>query len=453
MAFLADAKLDEVLRAHNPWWVSGALPGRVRYSQPRRQDELLKKHERPTLLVGPRRSGKTATLMRMLDGELRAGRRPRDLAYLPLDHPLLRVGSLGPLVDRTLKLMEPDGRPLILLDALQAVPDWPERFREVVETRPHPRLVAVASVSPGSEESAYDTVYMPPLRFREFCALRGVPELDAPPLDLLEPRMPEQSDPADDYLFDRVLDPVLADYLVRGGFPEAAFEPELALAHQAVRNDVVARAVYQDLPAVVGVLKLADLERVLLATQLHGTGPLTIEAFADALDLDRSTVVRYVDHLSRAFLLTSLKNFAAATDRSRARIFPIDPALPNALLERGAGVLAYPEARRGLLVSAIVSHVEHVARERGFDTAYFREGEIEADVVVVSPGGAMPIVVVDREDLGEEEAAAVERVMKRMQATRAFLLSRARPRRKTPLSFFESVYHMPAAYFLYALGA
>ena len=55
-------------------------------------------------------------------------------------------------------------------------------------------------MSPGSEESVYDTVYMPPLRFREFCALRGVPELDAPPLDLLEPRMPEQSDPADDYL-------------------------------------------------------------------------------------------------------------------------------------------------------------------------------------------------------------------------------------------------------------
>ncbi len=126
-----------------------------------------------------------------------------------------------------------------------------------------------------------------------------------------------------------MLDPVLADYLVRGGFPEAAFEPDLAVAHQIVRDGVVACAVYQDLPGVVGVAKVAELERVLLATQLHGVAPLHVESFADAVELDRQTVGRYLEHLSRAFLITTLKNYAASTDRSRPRVVPTDPALPR----------------------------------------------------------------------------------------------------------------------------
>jgi len=426
------------------------LPRRAGQTQRRPLDARLVENERPALLLGPRRSGKTATLLRLLDGQLRAGRRPRDIAYLPLDHPLLRLAPLGLVVDLALRLMEPDGRPLVLIDSLQSVPEWPERFLEVVETRPHPRIVAAAAAAPGDESPAYEVVTMPPLRFPEFCGLRGLPDLGAPPLDLLHPELPD-ADPENDYLFDRVLDPVLADYLVRGGFPEAIFEPDLATAHQMVRDGVIARAVYQDLPNLVGVAKIGDLERVLLATQLHGVAPLNREAFADNVELDPATVNRYLEHLQRVFLVHTLKNYAAVTDRSRARVFPADPAIQNALLERGAGLLATPSARRSLLVSTVVSHVRDAVSDRGFDMAYFKEGDLEADVVVVTPDGVVPIVVVDFEEIGEEDAAMVEKLMKRTQAHSAFLLSRARPRRRTPVSFFESVYHMPAAYFLYAL--
>jgi predicted AAA+ superfamily ATPase len=453
VSFLPDARIDAVLRAQNPWWVTGTLPRRMGHTLPRPQDATLVENERPVLLVGPRRGGKTATLLRLLDARLRAGARPRDLAYVPLDHTLLRVTDLGAVVDRALQLMEPEGRPLVLLDALQALSDWPRRFLEVVETRPRPRIVAAAAVAPGAEETAYDRVYLPPLTFREFSELRGVADLGAPPLDLFQPELPAGSQPEEDYLFDRILDPLLADYLVRGGFPAPAFEPDLAVGLQSVRDDVVARAIYQDLPGVVGVVKIGDLERVLLATQLHGVGPLTVEAFADALELAPQTVGRFLDHLARAFLVTTLKNFAAVTDRSRARVFPTDPSLPNALLERGVDVMGRTEERRALLVSTIVSHVELVARERGFDTAYFREGDLEAEIVAVRPEGVVPIVVVDREDVDEQDAARAERVMKRLQASSCLLLSRARPRRRKSVSFFESVYHLPAAYFLYALRA
>jgi hypothetical protein len=147
-----------------------------------------------------------------------------------------------------------------------------------------------------------------------------------------------------------------------------------------------------------------------------------------------------------------VKNFAAATDRSRARVHPIDQALPNALLERGAAVLARPEERRSLLAGTVVAHVQHAARARGFDVAYFKEGDLECDLVLVSPAGAVPVLIVDKEEVGEEDAAYAERVMKRTQATSAFLLSRAAPRRRAPLTFFETIYHVPAAYFLYAVA-
>jgi len=446
-----EQRLDAVLRAQNPWWASGALPPRTRHTQARAQDEKLSTSSGAVLLVGPRRSGKTATLMRLLDGHLRAGRRPRDAAYLPLDHPVLRLAQPGIAVDRALRLMQPEGEVLLLLDGLQALPEWPERFAEVLRTRPGPRVVAAAAVAPGREDPAYEICALQPLDFPEFCALRGMPDLGPAAIDLLDPVLPEIADPSDDYMFDRVLDPLLADYLVRGGFPEAIFEPNLSVAQQAIREGVVSRAVYQDLPAVVGVQTLADLERVLLSVLLQEGAPLQAEAFAETVGLDSGTVARYLEHLERAFLVTSLRNFAASTERSRPRIHPRDPSLTNSLLERGTGVLARPEERRSLLVAAVVEHVARVAHGRGYDLAYFREGEVEADLVVVHPEGVMPIVVIDREEVGEEEAAQVARLMKRIGAPRAYLLSRARPRRRKPLTFFESIYHVPAAYFLYAL--
>jgi len=452
VSLLSESRLDEILRAQNPWWTTGSLPQRALSTQPRRPDAQLRETGRATLVVGPRRSGKTATLLRLVDAHLRSDGRPRDVAYLPLDHPLLRLAPLGLLADRALKLMEARERPRLLLDGLQALPQWPERFVEVVKTRPYPRITGAAAVAPGVEESCFDTIHLPTLSFREFCDLRGIPDLGAPPLDPLKPRMPDEADTADDRLFGRVLEPLLADYLVRGGFPETVLEPDPAVGHQLVREGVVARAVYQDLPAVVGVLKLADLERVLLAAVLQGGSPLAMEGLCDALELDQKTVHRYFDHLQRAYLLTSLKNFAAATDRSRARLHATDPALANALCERGAAVLARAPERRSLLAGAVVAHVQRAARERGLDVAYFREGDLVAEALLVTPEGAVPIVLLDQDEAGEEDAAAAERLLKRVHGGSAFVLSRGGPRRRAPLTFFETVYHLPAAYFLYALG-
>jgi len=446
VSLLPAGSIDAVLRAQNPWWLTGAPASRGAAARPRALDGRLSSDGRPVLLEGPRRSGKTAALMRLVDA------RRGDTAYVDLGHALLRMEPLGPLVDRAVKLMEPQGRPWVLLDGLQSLPDWPARFAELLATRPQAHFVAASSVAAGAPADDHDRVRVPPLRFREVCALRGLPDLGAPPLDPLDPELPRESDPADDHLFDRVLEPLLADYLVRGGFPDVALPVDPAEGRAGVREGVVARAVYQDLPSVVSVGTQEAVERVLLATLLHGTAPIHVEAFSDALSIDSATLGRYHGHLERAFLLHELRNFAASTERSRPRLFPADPGLPNAFLERGAEVLADVEARRELLAGALVSHLAGYAHERGYDLAYFREGDLAADVVLVTPGGALPIVLSDREEVGEEEAARVDRLLKRTGSRRALLLSRARPRRREALTFFESVDHLPAAYFLYALA-
>ena len=63
------------------------------------------------------------------------------------------------------------------------------------------------------------------------------------------------------------------------------------------------------------------------------------------------------------------------------------------------------------------------------------------------------VVLIDREDVGEEDVALVERLLKRIPSRSAILLSRAGPRRKESVTFFETIWHLPAAYFLYALRA
>ena len=443
--------IDQVLRSQNPWWVTGAVTARGGAGRARSLDARLLEDDRPRLLAGPRRSGKTAALLRLVETRLRSNA-ATSIGYCDLGHALLRSEPLGPVVDRLLRQMDSEPRPWVLLDGLQAVPDWPARLRELIDTRPQAHFLAASSVAPDSHEEAYEIVRVPPLRFREQCELRGLPELGAPPLDPVALELPAQSDEKGDYLFDRVLDPLLADYLVRGGFPEAVLPSDPAEGRARVRDGVVARAIYEDLPSVVSVLKQADLDRVLVGVLRHGSAPLAVEAMSDSLGLTSSTLGRYLDHLERCYLLHSLRNFAATTERSRPRLFPVDPALPNAFLERGAEVLAQPEERCDLLRAAIVDHLAHYAHLRGFDLAYFREGDLEADVVLVTPEGALPIVLFDREEIGEEEASRVDRLMKRMEVPRAIVLSRARRRRREAVTFFASVDHLPVAYLLYALA-
>jgi len=419
----------------------GARPGAVRPV-----DEQVGAAGGSALVVGPRRAGKTALLLRLADRHLRGG--SRDVAYLPVDHPVLRMVDLGPLVDAATRWLASDN-PFVLLDNVQALPQWPARLIELLKTRPRARIVATASVAPGVQDPALDVHHLGPWSFREFCEERGLGDL-APALDLLDPRFPDDSG-ADDRLFQRVLDPLLADYLVRGGFPDAGLATDPQQAHRRLREEVIAAALYRDLPPVVGVHKLADLERVLVGALLQDGEPLPIESFAESVDLASETVGRYLGHLERAFLLESLRNFAASTDRSRPRLFPTDPGLYNALFERGAAALAEGDRRRSLLVGAVVAHVARTARARGFDVAYFRDGDLAADLMLVTPEGAVPIQVFDR-DPAPEDLHRVERLLKRTGATSAFVLSRAGPRRSEPLSFFETVYHLPAAYFLHGLG-
>jgi len=289
---LPSDSIDNVLRAQNPWWASaqqhgvrgGRVLGRVSGlgSQPRALDAQLVSDERALLLLGPCRSGKSAALHRVVETRLRSRSGDDechgDIAYVDLDHALLRMEPLGPLVDRVIRLMEPKARPWLMLDGLQALPDWPTRFRELLATRPQAHFIASSSVAPGEADPDYDTVRVPPFRFREVCAFRGLPDLGAPALDLVDLQLPDHPDPADDYLFHRVLEPLLADYLVRGGFPDSVVPTgptfDLAGSRAAVRQHVVARAIYQDLPSVVNVSTQSDLERVLLATLLHGSGPI-----------------------------------------------------------------------------------------------------------------------------------------------------------------------------------
>ncbi|MDH3592151.1 MAG: AAA family ATPase, partial [Planctomycetota bacterium] len=179
---LEEKRLDALLDARNPWWGAAAWPRASRALRERPLEGALQDSALAGLIIGPRRSGKTSLLQRLIDTRLALS---SDVAYLPVDHPVLRLVPLGPLVDRALKRIgDKSERPLVLIDGLQAVPNWPERWLELVHTRPRPRFLAATSVTPALTDPAFETWHLHPLSFREFCTWRGVPGLEAPPLDL-----------------------------------------------------------------------------------------------------------------------------------------------------------------------------------------------------------------------------------------------------------------------------
>jgi hypothetical protein len=118
-SFFAPDELQGVLYGFNPWWTGRARQApfaftRIAFEACRAWLE----HpglRRAILLSGPRRVGKTTILLQL--AEALAGKRydVRQILYLSLDHPVLKLVPLRQLIDLYHQLMVPEGREVLLL--------------------------------------------------------------------------------------------------------------------------------------------------------------------------------------------------------------------------------------------------------------------------------------------------------------------------------------------------
>lgn len=418
-----------ILESVNPWWATGVLPARYANTVPRETLPALMQGLSPsrvTLVLGPRRVGKTVLLHQLVDLLLRKGVGRRNIVYLSADDPVLGdpatllpevidylTHSDGVLPRAKEELLEPS-LTYLLIDEVHAIPDWPRLVKGYVD-RAAPIVFVLSSsagaaLHKGARESlagrAQDLALLP-FSLAEFAAYRG-----SVAADLLQAASAMWRDEgvgpvvarraerlvaiqAESKGLGSELDRLTHDYLRLGGFPEYLSEEDDYRRARYFAETVIERVIYQDVPAI-SQIRSPFLMRELLSILLsRGPGIINIARLSSDFGVSHITVAEYLRIINVTMLNFILDRYAATPagrQRGAKKSVPVDPGLVTALSGwdmQGQNARGY----EGLLAEVVV-HAWLRRHQSGFEVLHWRESETkEVDFVIAQPGAVMPIEV------------------------------------------------------------
>ena len=318
--------------------------------------------------MGPRQVGKTTLLLQTVDDLLDRGWPPGNVLYFDFSDPRV-VEEVSP---RDVLAITPPGvsadRPrVLLLDEISRAARWDLWLKQAVD-RGVGRIAATDSAASvlrqGSRESGqgrWDELWLEGLDFREFVALRSLPD------ESFEAALAAAPNHLD-------------DYLELGGFPEYANSEPSAEVRRRLRTDVVERAILRDLAG-----RVEDPNRVrdlfVYLVQESG-GLLNVQNRARDLDADHRSVASWLALLEDTLLISTLP-LATARAAARLRSQPKVYAVDHGFVEAFAAV-PQPgrdhDVRSRVFETVVYRHLRDLARDRDAELGYWRSskhGEID----------------------------------------------------------------------------
>lgn len=149
-----------------------------------------------------------------------------------------------------------------------------------------------------------------PLTFREFLRFRG---MKFEPIGLYE----------------RELARALTVFTHTMGFPELAAIDDKAVIRKYVRESIVEKILFRDLPSIYPVRNAAALESLLNILMDEPGQLLDMSTLAGELNISRQTVSAYLSYLEDSFLLRKLYNFSTGRRKVERKLKKYYPTLAS----------------------------------------------------------------------------------------------------------------------------
>jgi predicted AAA+ superfamily ATPase len=399
------------LSMDNPWWQAGRGVEVEERTWPHRsyfrpffelaQDRTVK---RATVLIGPRRVGKTVMLHQFVQKLLDEGIRGIDILFLSLDTPLYSGRSLESLLRL---FMETHGHrentPLwVIFDEIQYFKDWSIHLKSLVDSYPTIRFIASGSAAAAlkmkSMESGagrFTDFFLPPLTFAEFLEFTGKDAALIRPTGADNEIGPEYRCSDID-----ALNREFVDYVNFGGFPEAVMNPSIrANPSRFLRQDIVDKVLLKDLPSLYGISDTQALNRFFNVLAYNTGDEFNLEALSQHSDINKQKLADYIEYLEAAYLIRRLHRVDENAQRlKRARSFKIhltNPSMRAALF----GILSESDGAMGNVAeTAVWSQWLH---RQGLDGslcyARWKEGrkDREVDLVEMDLAHQKPMTAVE----------------------------------------------------------
>ena len=272
--------------------------------------------KRATVLMGPRRVGKTVMLSQLVDALLANGSDPTTVMYASIDTPIYSQIPLEKFLDFfPIHPSQNLDRYYVFFDEIQYLKDWEVHLKDLVDRYPNVKFIASGSAAAAlrlaSKESGagrFSDFRLPPLTFAEFVNFIGrTDELIGLPDDRTTLCTTSNIEE---------LNAEFINYLNYGGYPEAVLSASIRQnSDQFVKNDIIDKVLLKDLPALYGITDIQELNR-LFAHMAYNTGQeVSLQSLSEKSGKTKPTISRYIEYLESAFLVTKLSRIDATARR------------------------------------------------------------------------------------------------------------------------------------------
>jgi len=308
------SRIREVLVELNPWW-KGEFS--LEYREREVYGEIQKFALMPQMiaLTGLRRVGKTTLMLKIVEDAIRKGFSSRDIVYFSFDE--FRESQIREVLNQYETLMERDlssGKHLVLFDEIQKMKGWQDQLKALYDRyQKHLKIVISGSESlfirKGAKETLAGRLFefkIEPLSFREYLAFKRI---KYKPIGLYEKDLAR--------LFD--------EFILSEGFPELVGVKEKAVVRKYLRESIVEKVVFRDLPSLLGIRDTSCLESLLNILMEEPGQLVEVSELAGELKVSRQTLSNYLSYLEQSFLVRKLYNYSTGrrkVERKLKRYYP-----------------------------------------------------------------------------------------------------------------------------------
>jgi len=388
MQSISESDIKVRIERDNPWWGDGVFvvpeslhPKRV-YFESFKHLALNFDVKRASVLLGPRRVGKTFMLKQLINDAIQSGINPKNILYVSIDTPIYSGISLEKFINF---MPEPSGknRCLVIFDEIQYLRNWEVHLKDIVDNYSTIKFIASGSAAAAlqlkSKESGagrFSDFMLPPLTFYEFLLFIGEGE------KYIERIISPQNKTSKYNIKDiEGLNARFVDYLNYGGYPEAVLNDEIRKnPEQFIKNDIIDKVLLKDLPSLYGITGIQELNKLFSFLAYNAGNEASFENICQESGIAKPTIKKYIAYLESAFLIIKIStvddNCKTMKRERNFKIYLNNPSMRAALF---APVKIDDSKKIGQLAeSAIFSQWQHSSMFSSLRYARWRnEGEVD----------------------------------------------------------------------------
>ncbi len=342
------------------------------------------------VIIGPRRAGKSYTIYEMRDAIMKKGAEKQDFLYINFEDERLS-GFKKEQLDLILEAYHEmrDKKPIIFLDEIQNVTGWEKFIRRLADD-----TYKVVATGSNSE-----------LLSREIAKRLGgrFLETEIYPLDFKEFLTFKKMEMKKEYFYSKErfkLKKYFDEYLLYGGFPEAAFFSEGDNKIKVIKT-YFNLVFYKDLVAKKGLGNETALKFIIKKLRENIGNIITPRAIYASLknagiEVGPNTVEKYIGYLEEAFLAIPCQHFAKSVARQERK--------KRYFVDNGYIKMFEVKEDLGLLLENLV-FTEFI--KKGKKVGYY-QGKKECDFIVEGREAVQVAYDLNEENEGRETKGIIE---------------------------------------------